>query len=238
MQKVIIIGATSGIGRELARLYAGAGHPVGATGRRQDLLDSLRSEYPELIFTERHDVTGSDSISHLEALIGKLDGMDLFIYSSGYGDHSERLDWETDRKTVAINVNGFIETVNYAFNYFVRQGHGQLATISSIASIRGNGGAPAYGASKAFQSNYFEGLYMKAKKSHPGIFVTDVQPGFVDTAMAKAPNRFWVAPATKAARQIVKAIEKKKWRVYVTRRWWLIAKLLKWLPGFIYHRMG
>lgn len=236
MQKVIIIGATSGIGRELARIYAGAGNLVGATGRRQDLLYSLQLEYPNQLITECFDVTGSHNISHLEALIRKMDGMDLFIFSSGYGDHSEQLDWTIDRQTVAINVNGFAEMVNYAFNYFVRQGHGHLAGISSIASIRGNDGAPAYGASKAFQSVYLEGLYMKARKLRSGIFVTDIQPGFVDTAMAKAPNKFWIAPVPKAARQIVKAIGKKKWRVYITHRWWLIAKLLKWAPGFLYHR--
>ncbi len=236
MEKVIIIGATSGMGRELARIYAGAGNLVGATGRRQDLLYSLQLEYPNQLITECFDVTGSNNIPHLEALIRKMGGMDLLIFSSGYGDHSEQLDWTIDRQTVAINVNGFVEIMNFAFNYFGRQGHGHLAGISSIASIRGNDGAPAYGASKAFQSVYLEGLYMKARKMRSGISVTDIQPGFVDTAMAKAPNKFWIAPVPKAATQIVKAIEKKKWRVYITRRWWLVAKLLKWAPGFLYHR--
>ena len=236
MQKIVIIGATSGIGRELARIYAEAGNLVGVTGRRQDLLYSLQLEYPNQIVTECFDVTGIDNISHLEALIEKLDSMDLLIFCSGWGDHSEQLDWAIDQRTVAVNVNGFTEISNYAFNYFVRQGHGHLAAISSIASIRGNGGAPAYGASKAFQAVYLEGLHIKTLKMRLNISITDIQPGFVDTAMAKAPKRFWVAPAPKAAGQIVKAIEKKKWRVYITRRWWLIAKLLKWLPGSLYHQ--
>jgi short-subunit dehydrogenase len=242
MKKIIIIGATSGMGRELARIYAGAGHLVGATGRRQDLLYSLQLEYPNQLITECFDVTGTGHISYLEALIRKLGGLDLLIYSSGFGEHTEQLDWVIDRRTVDINVNGFVEIMHYAFNYFVRQGHGHLAVLSSIASIRGNGGAPAYSASKAFQSVFFEGLYMKtlhmrAKKGGPVVYVTDVQPGFVDTAMAKAPKRFWVAPPAKAARQIVRAIEKKRWRVYVTRRWWIIAKLMKWMPDFIYHKI-
>jgi short-subunit dehydrogenase len=238
MQKIIIVGATSGIGRELARIYAGAGNLVGVTGRRHELLYSLQLEYPNHIVTETFDVTGTDSLTHLESLIRKLGGMDLLIYNSGYGEPSESLNWEIEKKTTDLNVNGFLATVVYAFNYFIRQGHGHLATTSSIASIRGNFQAPSYSASKSFQSVYFEGLHIKAKKSKLPVFVTDIQPGFVDTPMAKGEKRFWVQPADKAARQIVAAIEKKKWRVYITRRWWLIAKIFKWIPDWIYHRMG
>jgi short-subunit dehydrogenase len=238
MQKIIIVGATSGIGRELARLYAGAGHIVGATGRRQELLYTLQLEYPNHILTECFDVTGSDARGHLDSLTRKLGGLDMLIYNSGYGDLSETLDWTIDRETVDINVNGFLTAVHYGWRYFTAQEHGHLATTSSIASIRGNRHTPAYSASKAFQSTYFEGLHIKARKMGMPLYVTDIQPGFVDTKMAKGPGRFWVAPVDKAARQIVRALEKKKWRVYVTRRWWLIAKLFKWIPDFIYHRIG
>jgi len=237
MQKVIIIGATSGIGRELARLYARAGSMVGVTGRRQELLDSLQLEYPHAIVPECFDVRGNDNIVHVKALIEKLGGLDLLLYNSGYGEPSETLDWEIDQRTTEINVKGFIEIVNFGFRYFVAQGHGHLATTSSIASIRGNSQAPAYSASKAFQSIYFEGLHMKAKKMKIPLYVTDIQPGFVDTKMAKG-TRFWVAPVPKAAGQIFKALEKKKGRVYITHRWWLVAKLFKWLPDLIYHRIG
>lgn len=238
MKKAIIVGATSGIGRELARLYAESGWLVGATGRRQDLLYTLQLEYPNNIDTECFDVTSHGSIAHIESLIKKLGGLDLLIYNSGYGDVSEKLDLELDRATVDTNVNGFIEIVNFAFNYFVQQGHGQLATTSSLASIRGNSHAPAYSASKAFQSVYFEGLHMKTKKLNVNVHVTDIQPGFVDTKMAKSNARFWVASPQKAADQIYNAIDKKKWRVYITQRWWLIAKMMKWMPDFIYHRLG
>ncbi len=239
MKKIIIIGASSGIGKELARLYAGAGHFVGVTGRRQDLLYLLQLEYPNQFVTECFDVTGNGNIVHLESLIHKLGGLDLLIYNAGYGDTHKDLDWGIDKTTVDTNVNGFIEIVNYTFNYFVRQGHGHLATTSSIASIRGNGMAPAYSASKAFQSVYFEGLHIKTKVMKlTGIHITDIQPGFVDTKRAKADKKFWVSSPAKAASQIFRALEKKKWRVYITRRWWLIAKLAKWMPDFIYHRIG
>lgn len=241
MQRVIIIGATSGIGLELAKLYLQNGDQVGVTGRRNDLLVQLQNEFPAKVVIECFDVTGNENIPHLESLIKKLGGMDLLIYNSGFGDISETLDWELDKKTTLINVNGFLEIVNYAFNYFVKQGRGQIAATSSIASIRGNSAAPAYSASKAYMSTYLEGLHIKAfklKKKGIQVDITDIQPGFVKTKMAKGKGRFWEAPVKKAAKQIFNAIQRKKRRVYITRRWWIIAKILKWLPYSIVKRIG
>ncbi len=237
-QKVIIIGATSGIGRELATIYAKSGYFVGITGRRNELLLSLQNKFPKNIVTECFDVTQKENIPHLQSLIQKLDGLDILIYNSGYGDVSNELDWDIEKHTTDVNVNGFVEIVCYAFNYLVNQGHGQIACTSSIASIRGTSQAPAYSASKAFVSIYMEGLYYKAKRLKKNISITDIQPGFVDTGLAKGEGKFWVATQQKAAIQMYQAIKKKKKRVYITKRWWIIAQLLKWLPGFIYKRIG
>ena len=237
MLKVIIIGATSGIGRELAKLYAGSGHFVGATGRRQELLYSLQLEYPNNVVTECFDATAPGLTAHLESLVRKLGGLDLLIYSAGWGEPQEALDWAVDKATVDINVNAFLEAIHFGWRLFYEQGHGHLVTISSIASIRGNRLSPAYSAAKGFQSIYFEGLHIKARKLRLPLYLTDVQPGFVDTKMAKGPV-FWSAPAAKAAGQIRSAIEKKRWRVYITHRWWIIAKLFKHIPAWLYHRIG
>lgn len=238
MQKVIIIGATSGIGRGLAILYATKNNHVGITGRRYLLLDELQQQFPGHIYTESFDVTAENNITHLEALIAKLGGLDLLIYNSGYGEPSEKPDWKLDEQTIKINVHGFTEIVNYTFNYFLQQGHGQVAAISSIASIRGNSFAPAYSASKAFMSTYLEGLHMKARKLKANIFITDILPGFVQTKMAKGNGQFWVAPVDKAVQQIFNAISKKKRKAYITKRWWVIAKLVKHMPYWIYKRIG
>jgi short-subunit dehydrogenase len=243
-KKLIIVGATSGIGKELAKLYVQNGCMVGITGRRKELLDQIQKEHPAQIFTECFDVRGNDNTAHIQSLIKKLGGLDLLIYNSGYGDPSLTLDWELDKTTYETNVKGFIEIVHYTFNYFVQQAHGHIAATSSIASIRGNSWAPAYSASKAFMSVYMEGLHMKAKKMERAnknrfaISITDIQPGFVNTKQAKGTGQFWVAPVEKVANQIFHAIEKRKWRVYITRRWWLIAQLMKWAPGWLYHRVG
>jgi short-subunit dehydrogenase len=247
-RKVIIIGATSGIGRTLARLYAKAGWMVGVTGRRKELLMTLQQEFavdrpgvaetPQRIVTEDFDTMGKDNIAHLESLLNKLGGLDLLIYNSGFGEVTENLDWDVDRKIVNTNVNGFIEITNWAFNYFHRKGGGHIAATSSIGGNRGSSYAPAYSASKAFMSNYMEGLYLKARRLKVKIYITDIQPGFVNTKMAKGNKQFWVIPVEKAARQIYNAIEKKKFRVYVSRRWWLIAKLMRLMPLAVYRQFG
>ena len=238
MKKVVIIGATSGIGKALALRYIREGHKVGITGRRKHLLEELHQQFPQQVFIESFDVTGAENIVHLKHLIQQLRGMDLFVYNSGTGEASKTLNWEIDEQTTLINVNGFVETTVYAFNYFVQQGHGQIAGISSIAAYRGNSWAPAYGASKAYMSNYLEALSIKADRMKIPIAVTDVQPGFVQTEMAKGNKLFWIAPLDKAVNQIFKAVEQKKRRVQITKRWALIAWALKWLPYSIYKKLN
>jgi short-subunit dehydrogenase len=85
-------------------------------------------------------------------------------------------------------------------------------------------------------SNYMEALRNRFRKLRLPVIVTDVQPGLVDTAMAKGEGVFWAAPADKAARQVFSAIRKGKEHAYVTRRWRLVAWLMKAAPGWLYHR--
>jgi short-subunit dehydrogenase len=238
MKKVIIIGATSGIGRALAIRFAADNWLVGITGRRRALLDELQSAFPTNVLTECFDVTGDENIDCIKNLIQQLGGLDVLIYNSGFGEPAELIDWEIDKNTTLTNVNGFVEIANFAFNYFVLEGKGQLVATSSIAAIRGNSFAPAYSASKSFMSNYMEGLYIKAFKLKLPIYITDLQPGFVKTKMAKGNGQFWVAPVEKAAAQIYTGINKRKRKVYITKRWRLIAWLMQILPLAVYKRVG
>lgn len=237
-KKIAIIGATSGMGRRMAEIYVQKGQRVGITGRRSELLQQIQQQSPQNVEYECFDVTKAENITHLESLVSKLGGLDVLVISAGGGDVSEELDWQLDKLTVDTNVNGFVEVANWAFNYFARQGHGQLATISSIAAVRGGSHAPSYNASKAFQSNYFEGLAIKARRMKKNIAITCIEPGFVATKMAKSDKLFWVVPVDKAARQIIRAIEKRRRKAYISRRWWIIAKILKWTPYWLYRRIG
>jgi short-subunit dehydrogenase len=237
-KKIIIVGATSGIGRKMAEIYLKKGHKVGITGRRLELLEQVKHQFPEQSEYECFDVTGKQNTSNLELLVNKLGGLDIIVVSAGTGEVSKELSWIIDKRTVETNVNGFVEIANWAFNFFAKQGHGQLVTISSIAANRGNSRAPAYNASKAFQSIYFEGLALKAKRLKKDIAITCIEPGFVATKMAKSNKLFWVVPVDKAARQIIRAIEKKKRKVYISHRWWILAKLFKWTPYWILKKIG
>ncbi len=237
MKKAIIIGATSGIGNELAKTLVNNGYKVGITGRRKFELQKLQKSNPENYEISSFDCTIENNSEKLSELTEEIGGLDLLILSSGTGDLNEELDFEIENKTNLLNVNAFTEIVDWTFNYFQKQGKGHLVAISSIAGIRGSRIAPAYNASKAYQINYLEGLRQKATKIKKPIYVSDIRPGFVDTDMAKGEGQFWVATKEKAARQIFGIIKKKKGIGYVTKRWRIIAKVLKMLPNGIYKRM-
>lgn len=238
MKRIIIIGATSGIGKELAVLYAEKGNRVGITGRRKDLLSALQNKYSKNIVTACFDATGKENKQHLHELIAALGGLDLFVYNAGGGKPSKTLDMETELATVRINALSCAELTGYAFQYFLKQGYGQIAITSSVAALRGNSWAPAYSASKAFVSNYAEGLNIKAKRMKKDIVITDIRPGFVDTRMDVESGRFWVATPQKAARQIKTAIAAKKRVTYITRRWWLVGQVMKFVPFWLYRRLA
>lgn len=237
MKRAIIIGATSGIGNELAKILVDNEYKVGITGRRKIELEKLKESKPKNFSINSFDCTSENNHEKLTELVNEIGGLDLLILSSGKGDLNEKLDFEIENSTNNLNVIAFTEIVDWAFNYFETHGKGHLVAISSIAGIRGSRIAPAYNASKAYQINYLEGLRQKAKKTKKPIYVTDIRPGFVDTDMAKGEGQFWVATKEKAAKQIFGLIEKKKDIGYVSKRWRLISILLKTLPNGIYKRM-
>lgn len=238
MKKAIVIGATSGIGKELAKLLANDNYKVGLTGRRTELLKELKKEKPNSYFIKSFDVTDTKiTIEKLEELTTELGGLDLLIISSGTGNINEDLDFKVENQTINTNVIGFTCIIDWSFNYFKNQKFGHIVAISSIGGLRGSRQAPAYNATKAYQINYLEGLRQKATKLKESIFITDIRPGLVDTEMAKGEGLFWVMPVEKTAKQIYKAIINKKKIAYVTKRWKIIATILKVIPRVLYEKM-
>ena len=238
MKKAIIIGATSGIGKSLAEILLLKGYTVGLTGRREELFQSIKTQETSKIVFKKMDV---QDLSTLEPtcneLVSQIDGLDLLIISAGIGEENKNLIFDVENSVIKTNIQGFTCIADWGLRYFKQQGYGHLINISSIAGIRGNGIAPSYNATKAFQINYLEGLRLNAHKSTLPIYVTDVRPGFVDTAMAKGEGLFWVAPVQKAAEQIFEAINQKKKVVYITKRWRLIGLLLRVIPFSILKRV-
>ena len=173
----------------------------------------------------------------LERLAGELGGLDLCVVSAGTGDLNPGLDYALEEPAIRTNVVGWTAAVDWAYGRFEGQGGGHLVVITSVGGLRGGGAAPAYNASKAYQINYAEGLRQRAAKSRLPLYVTDVRPGFVDTAMAKGDGLFWVMPVEKAVRQIVRAVRRRRRVAVVTRRWRIAAWLLRHMPDGIYLKM-
>jgi short-subunit dehydrogenase len=238
MKKAIVIGASSGIGRELSKILSGNQYAVGVMARRAELLDELRNSIGNHVLVEQIDVSDVDSARDaLTKLIEEMGGVELVVISAGTGYLNAELDWTLENEAIKTNVTGFVAMANVAVKHFIEKGSGHLVGISSIAALRGGRQAPAYNASKAFESNYLEGLRQKVRKLGLPITITDVRPGFVKTAMAKGDGIFWAADADKAAMQIYDAIIRKESITYITRRWRLVAWAIKLMPGFIYERL-
>ena len=234
-KNIIIIGATSGIGRALFERYIVECNSLGIVGRRTHLLDELQHQHPSNTYTATADITKQDEIEKaIYTLHTELGSFDLAIVCSGTGEINPTLDYALERPTIDTNVTGWTFVVDSLYHIFELQGHGHLVAITSAGGLRGEPMAPAYSATKAYQINYMEALRKKAFKAGGKIIVTDVCPGLVDTAMAKGESLIWVMPVEKVARQICTAIRRKKSKVYVTKRWHILAVINKNLPFFLY----
>ena len=236
-KKVIIIGATSGIGREVALIYIAQGWKVGIAGRRASELETLRAMAPDHVFTQVIDVTKSDAQEHLHSLIDKVGGMDLFLLSSGIGKQNYTLQTEIELTTAATNVEGFIRMTNAAYHYFEKQGYGHLAVISSIAGTKGLGAAAAYSATKGFQHIYMDALDQLARMQKLNIKFTDIRPGFVATPLLKDDSYPLLMKAPSVAKDIVKAIERKKRVAIIDWKFRCIVFFWRLIPQWIWLRL-
>ena len=237
-KKVIIIGATSGIGREVALVYIAQGWTVGVAGRREAELESLRAMAPEQVFTQVLDVTKDDAAEHLHTLINKVGGMDLFLLSSGIGKQNYTLETEIELATAATNVDGFIRMTNAAYHYFEKQGHGHLAVISSIAGTKGLGAAAAYSATKGFQHMYIDALDQLSRMQKLNISFTDIRPGFVATPLLKSSKKYpMLMHAPIVALDIVDALKRKKRVAIIDWRFRLLVGFWRLIPKWIWLRL-
>jgi short-subunit dehydrogenase len=235
---IMIIGATSGIGKALFLNYAKHGCRIGIVGRRRNLLEVLRQQYPINTMAVMADITKTEesglAISSIHESFGHID---MAIVCAGTGELNPSLNYSIERQAIDTNVTGWTFVVDTLYRLFERQGKGHLVAITSIGGLRGEPMAPAYSATKAYQINYMEALRKKAFKSGDKVSVTDIRPGLVDTSMAKGDHLFWVMPVEKVARQIIDKIRKKKTKAYVTKRWHILAIMNKNLPFTLYKRM-
>lgn len=234
MKKVIIVGASSGIGYSLAKVYSQKGYTVGLTARRLEVLVELQKELPNKSYLRKMDVADAEaSRETLAELVAEMGGMDILVLNAGIGD--SKPSWQLEQQIIMVNIAGFTALAHWAVHYYEANGGGQIAGVSSVASIRGTHIATVYSASKAYISSYMEGLQQRSNRKKQGITITDIRPGFVATPMTQEnKGMFWVATPEKAAEQIYTAIKNKKRVVYITRRWWIIAQIIKAIPDFLW----
>ncbi len=236
VKSIAVLGATSGIGRALALLYASReGVVVGVTGRRGELLETLS---PRCVI-RAFDLTAPDALEQLEALFAAMGGLpDLVVFNAGTGHMNPALDWEPTAQTLALNVVAFTRAADWCYRRFAARGRGHFAAVGSIAGIRGLENTGAYSPSKAYLANYMEGMRRKLRtEGFAGkLFFTSLLPGFVDTALGQASD-FWRCSAEEAALCISRALEDRRAVAYVTPRWFWIALLLKIIPRTLFERL-
>lgn len=238
MKRIVIVGATSGMGLEVARLALRAGWRVGAAGRRTDRLEALRAEAPEQVEIRQMDVTDPAAPEQLATLIERLGGMDIYLHSSGIGFRNEALDPAIELATARTNAEGFIRMVTAAYTYFRSHGGGQIAVISSIAGTKGLGAAPAYSATKRLQNTYIDALAQLARMQRARIRFTDIRPGFVDTPLLASDGGYpMLMPADKVARRIFRAIVRGRRRVVIDGRFAVLVFLWKLIPAWLWERL-
>ena len=239
MKRAVIMGASSGMGREVARILAEKGWRVGIAARREEKLKSLQAQYPQSIEYQVIDIEQENAPELLLALIEKIGGMDLYFHGSGVGWHNEELDPAVELKTCAVNTVGFTRMVTAAWNFFREKGGGHIAVISSIAGTKGLGPAPAYSATKSFDNTYIQALAQLSRKSDVGIRFTDIRPGFVDTPLLDTTKHHYpmLMKPDKVAKKIVRAIEKKKRVAIIDWRYKILVFFWRLIPNCIWERI-
>lgn len=231
--RAIIIGGTSGIGRALAAAMHEAGYAVAVTGRRTELLQSLRDELHQEIFIHEMDVSHiEDARSILTQMIVELGGVEIIVLDAGAG-HSWPT-FEQDMEMIRVNCAGFVGLADIALETFVKQGYGHLVGISSVMCERGMYVATTYSASKAFISHYLQGIQHRMRRQHLPVYITDIRPGFVSTPMTEGNGgMFWVIDAPKAARLILRAIQARRSVAFIPERWRVVAWIMRMVPRWV-----
>ncbi len=246
-RRVIIVGASDGLGAALARRLAREGYSLGLLARRKDKLEALSNELNTSMgapcaYSYVHDVTEYDHIpSLLRRIVADLGGLDLVIFCAGINlppGGIDRYHFENDRQMIETNLIGAMAWLTPVAEMFQAAKSGQIVGIGSVAGDRGRVGNPGYNTSKAGLGPYLEAL--RNRLTRDGVHVLTVKPGFVQTDMLKAAQGGtpFVIPPEQAADDIWKAIRKRKQQIYTPARWRWIMLAIQHTPSFIFRKLS
>jgi short-subunit dehydrogenase len=243
----IIIGASDGLGAELARLLAREGYTLALLARRKELLDMLSEEINHAsneprAFAYAHDVTEYDKVPDLlRKIVSDLGGLDLVIFLAGVNHPPGGIDkynFENDRHMIEVNLIGAMAWLHPVAEMFQSAKAGQIVGVGSVAGDRGRVGNPGYNTSKAGLATYLEAL--RNRLTRHGVNVLTVKPGFLKTEMLKAvqgPTPFAIRP-DKAAEDILRAMKRRKQVIYTASIWRWIMLAIQHTPSFIFRRLS
>ena len=233
MKRAVVIGASSGIGKEVAKLLLQEGWTLGVAARRVDLLQAIGAAEVAQI-----DVTSDDAAERLRDLVARLGGMDLFFYASGIGKQNRELKENIELATMQTNGLGFTRMIGEAYRYFAEKGEGHIAAITSIAGTKGLGPAPSYSATKAMQNVYLQALEQQANARGLRIRFTDIRPGFVDTALLSGDFKYpMMLRPENVAREIVSSVNRRRHIRVIDWRYRLMTAFWRCIPRFIWRRI-
>lgn len=239
MKKIIIIGASSGIGRQVALEYIKAGWRVGIAARREEPLVKLKEEYPTQVEYEVIDITTEQAPATLLSLIDKLDGMDVYFHCSGIGHQNKDVNIKVELDTIRTNVLGFTQMVDTAFNYFKHHKQsGHIAIVSSIAGTKGLGVSPSYSATKRYNNIYIDCLDQLARMQKLNISFTDIRPGFVTTPLLDDGQHYPMQMTVEyAAKKIFNAVIKRKRVAVIDWKYSLLVFFWRLIPRWLWVRL-
>ena len=243
LQKIVIVGASSGIGRALALALARPDRQLGLVARRAAELAEVAAEvrrkggHAEVEVADAADVDACEAAWH--SLRERLNGIDAIIYAAGVMPHvdADEFDTQKDREMIAVNVIGAMAWLNCAARDFQRAGRGVICGIGSVAGDRGRRPSPGYGASKAALHTFLESL--RNRLWLHGVRVVTIKPGPVDTPMTQGRGKMpLMVTADVAARRIAQALEGGPEVVYVAWPWRYIMLILQHIPSILFRRFS
>lgn len=235
-KRIVVVGATSGIGLDVARLFISRGWFVGVAGRNTQMLDALKQENPSQVYTAVIDITHSDAPERLSHLIEEMSGMDVYFHSSGIGYNNPQLDETKELDTLRTNGEGFTRMIGAAYRYFRLRKKGQIVAISSVAATRGMGSAPAYSATKRFQMHYLQSIRQLATTDSLHLTVTEIRPGFVDTPLLRDGKYPMLMESKIVAQAIVKAVIRRKRLLTFDWHYRLLVAFWRMIPVRIWEK--